>query len=299
MSKKPLRFNLNPLLSGPTLEARTKSGSPYRELELDEIDFDPEQPRREFDAEKLAELASSIKEHGLINPILVRLLPGGSYRLVAGERRLRSFKLLGRKTIPAVIDQEEEGKELLSKQLVENLQRADLSSMEKSDAIVRLRDEHGLSIRDLAAKLGISKSAVQRALDIQTLPPELKQALRNGASESKILLLAQIEDPKLRIQMLERLDSLSREDLQNRGYKVSRGGTQGGTKNSKPKKARPADERLVGELQRQLGLKVGIQRNPKKTGHGKLIVEFYSEADLESIVNKLGGLEEQRPTVGH
>jgi ParB family chromosome partitioning protein len=295
MSKKPLRFNVNPLLSGPTLEARTRSGSPYRELDIDEIDFDPEQPRREFDAEKLAELASSIKEHGLINPIMVRLLPGGSYRLVAGERRLRSFKLLGRKTIPAVIDQQEEGKELLSKQLVENLQRADLSPMEKSDAIARLRDEHGFSVRDLAARLGISKSAVQRALDIQMLPPELKAALRNGAPESKILLLAQIEDPKLRTQMLEKIDSLSREDLQNRGDKVSHGGTKG----SKSKKARPADERLVGELQRQLGLRVGIQRNPKKAGQGKLVVEFYSEADLETIITKLGGSEERRPTVGH
>jgi len=295
MSKKPLRFNVNPLLSGPTLEARTKSGSPYRELELDEIDFDPEQPRREFDAEKLAELASSIKEHGLINPILVRLLPGGSYRLVAGERRLRSFKLLGRKTIPAVIDQQEEGKELLSKQLVENLQRADLSPIEKSDAIARLRDEHGLSVRDLASRLGVSKSAVQRALDIQTLPPELKAALRNGAPESKILLLAQIEDPKLRAQMLEKIDSLSREELQNRGDKVS----HSGTKTSKSKKGRPSDERLVGELQRQIGLRVGIQRNPKKAGQGKLVVEFYSDADLESIINKLGGVEDRRPTVGH
>jgi ParB family chromosome partitioning protein len=295
MTKKPLRFNINPLLSGPSLEARTKSGSPYRELDIDEIDFDPEQPRREFDAEKLAELASSIKEHGLISPILVRLLPGGSYRLVAGERRLRSFKLLGKKSIPAIVEQDEDGKELLSKQLVENLQRADLSSMEKSDAIVRLRDEHGLSVRDLAARLGISKSAVQRALDIQTLPPELKQALRNGAAESKILLLAQIEDPKVRAQMLEKIDSLSREDLQNKGDKLS----HRGTKTPKGRKSRPGDERLVVELQRQLGVRVSISRNPKKAGQGKLVVEFYSEADLEALVNKLAISEERRPTVGH
>jgi len=296
MTKKPLRFNINPLLSGPTLEARTKSGSPYRELEIDEIDFDPEQPRKEFDAEKLAELASSIKEHGLINPIMVRLLPGGSYRLVAGERRLRAFRLLGRKSIPAIVDQDEEGKELLSKQLVENLQRADLSPLEKSEAIVRLRDEHGLSVRDLASRLGISKSAIQRSLDIQNLPLDLREALRAGAPESKVMLLAQIEDSKIRAQMLERIDSLSREELeaQSREVRVS----HGGTKHSK-NRLKPADERIVAELQRHLGLRVEIARNTKKPGQGKLVLEFYSDADLENLIQKLGLAEDVRPTVGH
>lgn len=294
MSKKPLRFNINPLLSGPTLEARTKSGSPYRELELSEIDIDPDQPRREFDSEKLAELAASIKEHGLINPILVRILPGGSYRLVAGERRFRAFKLLGRERIPAVIDQGEGVKEFLSKQLVENLQRADLSSMERSDAIVRLRDDHNLSIRELALRLGISKSAVQRSLDIQALPEDLKQALREGIPESKVLLLAQVEDLKIRAQLLAKIDSLSREAL-DQELKVSHGGTKMGEK-GEARQGNSKDSRLVTLLQQALGSRVQISRNPKKKEQGKLIIEFYSNTDLENLIHKL--TNEERPSVG-
>ncbi len=291
MSRKPLQFNINPLLSGPTLEARAKSGSPYRELNISEIDVDPTQPRTEFDAERLAELAASIKEHGLISPILVRLLPGGSYRLVAGERRLRASKLLGRTTIPAVLDQEEEGKEVLSKQLVENLQRTDLSPLERSDAIVRLRDEHNLSIRELAGRLGISKSAVQRSLDLQTLPEDLRIALRNGVPESKVLLLAQVADPKVRAQLLEKIDSFSRETLDAELHKekpVSHRGTE-------PKSRLSAsDERLVTMLQQHLGARVQLQRNTQKPEQGKLLLEFYTTSDLETFVRRLTA-EEQGP----
>jgi len=281
MAKRPLRFNINPLLSGPTLEARTKSGSPYRELDLSEIDVDPAQPRREFDPEKLAELAASIKEHGLINPIMVRVLPGGSYRLIAGERRLRAFKLLGRESIPAVIDQEEEGKEVLSKQLVENLQRADLGSLEKSEAICRLRDDYGYSVRELAMRLGISKSAVQRSLDIQTLPQDLLDALARGVSESKVLLLAQISDPKTRAQLLEKVDSISRENLDQEIKVSSHGGTRA------PVRIQPNDSRVVAQLQQSLGLKVQLARSAKKKEQGKLILEFYSDSDLEGLIGRL------------
>jgi ParB family transcriptional regulator, chromosome partitioning protein len=293
MGKRPLRFNVNPLLSGPTLEARTKSGSPYRELEIAEIDVDPEQPRREFDQEKLAELAASIKEHGLINPIMVRLLPGGSYRLIAGERRLRAFKLLGRESIPAVLDQEEEGKEVLSKQLVENLQRADLSPIERSEAVCRLRDEHGFSVRELALKLGISKSAVQRSLDIQTLPKDLLEALRRGIPESKVLLLAQVEDPRVRAQLLEKIDSLTREGLSE---ELKKGGASSHRGTAGKIKLPPADSRLIAQLQQALGLKVQLLRSGKKKEQGRIVVEFYSNSDLEGLVAKL--LTENSPTVG-
>ena len=108
MARKNVQFELNPLLSGPTLQARTVSGSPYRELNIADIDVDPEQPRRVFDDEALAELAASIKEHGLLCPILVRLTAGGSYRVVAGERRFRASKLLGKETIPAIVESDED-----------------------------------------------------------------------------------------------------------------------------------------------------------------------------------------------
>lgn len=295
MAKKPLQFQINPLLSGPTLEARNKSGSPYRELDLAEIDVDPEQPRTEFDPGKLAELAASIKEHGLINPILVRVLPGGSYRVVAGERRYRACKLLGLPKIPAIIDQDEERGEFLSKQLVENLQRADLTPVERSEAIFKLKEQYGLSVRELAERLGISKSAVQRALEIRDLPADLIQALRAGAPESKVLLIAQIEDPRVRAQLLERVDSLSRDaldlEVKGTGIRPSHSGTAG----RKPSKLSTSDNRIVSELQRSLGVRVQLQRSAKKVEQGRLVLEFYSENDLVNLVNRLMA---ESPTVG-
>lgn len=293
MAKKPLQFQINPLLSGPTLEARNKSGSPYRELDLAEIDVDPDQPRNEFDPGKLAELAASIKEHGLISPILVRVLPGGSYRVVAGERRYRASKLLGLQKIPVIIDQDEERGEILSKQLVENLQRADLTPLERSEAIYKLKEQNGLSVRELAERLGISKSAVQRSLEIRDLPADLIQALKAGVPESKVLLIAQVEDPKARALLLERVDALSREalDLEVRGG--SQSSSHSGTR--KAVKLSPNDSRLVAMLQRTLGVRVQVVRSAKKPEQGKLTLEFYSEPDLVSLVERLLA---DSPTVG-
>ncbi len=286
MARKPIRFENNPLFAGPSLEARSKSGSPYRELLISDIDVDPNQPRRHFDAESLAELAASIKEYGVLSPILVRITEGGSYRLVAGERRFRACKLLGRETIPAVVDSGDDDGVTLAKQIVENLQRQDLSSIERAEAIGRLREVGKLSIRDLAAKLGISKSQVQRSLEILELPDDLRAALEQGASESKILLLSKVGDRAKRLTLLKRLDGLTREELEGelggaeggeRGReKVSHGGT----------KLSAEDRRVVEELQKALGLKVQLLRR-SDSQHGKLVIDFYSRDDLSEVYRRL------------
>ena len=215
MARKTLKFEMNPLLGGPTLEARTRSGSPYRLLPLAEIDVDPDQPRRNFDTEALAGLAASIKEHGVICPILVKVTAGGTYRVVAGERRLRASRLIGLETIPAIIDSEDaDENNTLAKQLVENLQREDLSAIERALAVGQLRDRYGWSVREIAKKLGASKSLVQRSLDVLGLPEDLREALQLGASESKVLMLQQIEDRETRKALLERIEELSRNELE-------------------------------------------------------------------------------------
>jgi ParB family transcriptional regulator, chromosome partitioning protein len=286
MARKQLKFGVNPLLAGPTLQARERAGVPYREINLADIDVDPNQPRRDFESESLAELAASIKEQGLICPILVQVTDAGTYRVIAGERRLRAFKLLGRGTIPAIIDQEEEDGNALPKQLVENLQRVDLHPLERSEAIVRLRDKSKLSVRDIAAKLGVSKSAVQRALEIAALPEDLKDALARGASESKVLLLAEVKDRETRKALLAKIEDLSRREIEaelqkRRARKVSRRGTQS--------TASVDDRRIEEELQRALGSKVRILRKPGKEGQGSLSVEFYSAEDLRELHRKLMG----------
>lgn len=282
MTKKKFALANNPLFAGPSLESREKVGSPYRELKINTIDPDPVQPRKEFDEDKLKELAASIKLYGVLNPILVRpAKTSGRYILVAGERRLRASILAGISMIPAIVNQELEGgtQKALSMQLVENLQRADLSPLERAQAIGALRDSHRLSIREIGDRLGISKSMVQRSLEILELPPDLINALKQGASESKVLMLAKIADEDVRASYLRDLDSLTRDQLE-RKLETSKDGK--GDKASSPE-----DARIEDEIQRAIGLKVRLSRNAHNLEAGKLAIDFYSSEDLQELFRRL------------
>ena len=216
MSRKPVTLDNNPLFGGPSLAERARSGSPFRYLSVVDIDVDPDQPRRVFSDESLAELANSIKEYGVLSPVLVQVTPGGTYRLIAGERRLRASRALGLSTIPAIIDSEVgDDATVLGKQLVENIQRENLAPMERALAIGHLREKFSLSIRDISKKLGISKSVVQRSLDVLSLPDDLQAALIAGASESKVLLLAQLEDKAERKKIIPQLADITRSQLED------------------------------------------------------------------------------------
>lgn len=277
---KKIVFSNNPLFSGPSYKEREDSGIPYREVQLSAIERDPNQPRVQFDEAKLSELCTSIKTYGVLSPILIRpsQFPG-KYILVAGERRYRASMDAGLSSIPAIIDSTEDktGERTLAIQLVENLQRADLSPLEKSYAISALKETHSLSVRSVADHLGISKSAVQRSLDLLDLPDDLLNALREGASESKILLLAKVKDSKERAKMLSGLGDITRDSLRS---KVTV---------KKPKKAKAIsaeDRRISEEIQRAIGLKVSLQRG-KGSNEGKLSINFHSEEDLQIIFRKL------------
>jgi ParB family chromosome partitioning protein len=296
MARKTLKFEMNPLLSGPSLESRARTGSPYREISISDIDVDPDQPRRVFDQAALNELATSIKEYGVLCPILVRIAEGGTYRVVAGERRLRAAKLAGLDRIPAVVDSDkEDGKDVLAKQLVENLQRQDLSSMERALAIGQLREQFSWSVREVATHLGVSKSFVQRCIEVLELPDDLQAALIAGAPESKILLLAQIKDRAKRKSLIARLEQLSRSALEEeldellgrggQGDEVSHGGTK--RKKRKGPQLSVEDRRIVEEIQRTLGTKVEIARKSGDSGKGRLTLEFYSPTDLYEIYRRL------------
>lgn len=285
MAKKIVLSN-NPLFSGPSYQDRESGGAiPYREISISSIERDPNQPRVNFEEEKLNELADSIRTYGVLTPIMVKAgkLPG-KYVLVAGERRFRAAQKVGLASIPAIVDSEkdEDGERTLAIQLVENLQRADLAPLEKAYAISALKESYELSIREVAGKLGISKSAVQRSLDLLDLPDDLISALRQGASESKILVISKITDPKERAVLLKQIDSISREDLI---LKVKPKKSQ--IKTRAVKQLSPEDRRIVDEMQKSLGLKVGISRSSGKEDAGKLSINFHSESDLQTIFRRL------------
>lgn len=276
MTKRKLSLANNPLLSGPSLVERDRTGTPYREIPLEDIVRDPSQPRRVFDEDKLKELADSILAYGVLSPILVRPSETkGKYILVSGERRLRASTLCKKKTIPAIVSthNHNEGDLTLSVQLVENLQRADLSPLERAQAIGILKDSYNLSIRDIASKLGISKSMVQRSLEILELPDDLLNALKEGASESKVLLLSKIEDPDIRASYLKDLDVLTRANLTEN------------IERRKEKTESADDARISDDIRRALGLKAKIFRTSKDSG--RISIDFYSDSDLKEIYVKL------------
>ncbi|MCC6934022.1 MAG: ParB/RepB/Spo0J family partition protein [Deltaproteobacteria bacterium] len=289
--RKQLDFSINPLLSGPTLNERTKSGSPYRELNIDDIDVDLNQPRKTFDEQALSELAESIKVHGVLCPILVKAVEGGTFRIIAGERRYRASKLAGCSTIPAVVsfDEDSDSPSILAKQLIENLQRSDINPLERAIAIGDLREKAKWSIREIASNLGISKGSVQRSLEVLLLPDDLKAALSQGESESKVLMLSLVEDRELRKILLEKLDSLTRENIKAEIEKIGLGKEKyhGGTQARKAQTEHSeSDRRIIDDLQNSLRTKVNIIRG-KSDDSGKLIIEFYSSEDLSGIFDKL------------
>jgi ParB family transcriptional regulator, chromosome partitioning protein len=277
MTKRKLLLSNNPLLSGPALVERDRTGVPYREIAIANIDRDPNQPRVHFDEEKLQDLSSSIRMYGVLSPILVKpaKIPG-RYTLISGERRFRASQLAGLSTIPAIVDLSSESstERTLAMQLVENIQRADLSPLERAQAIGMLKDAFNLSVREIGEKLGVSKSMVQRSLQIRELPDDLLNALREGASESKVLLLADIEDPEIRASYLKGLD-----------VEVKRPGAMGSQKVGG--EVNPEDERIAEEIQRALGVKVKMTRPTRDSESGRLIIDFYSDADLQEIFRKL------------
>ncbi|MEM3447896.1 MAG: ParB/RepB/Spo0J family partition protein [Nitrososphaerota archaeon] len=150
-----------------------------KEIPIELILLDDKQPRENFDQEKIKELADSIEEHGLIHRIVVRPLPDGKYKVIAGERRLRACKLLGWKTIPADVRNMDD-KEASLIQLIENIQREGLSPIEEAKALHRLVEEHGLTHEEIAQKIGKSRSYVTNSIRLLKLSEPIKSAINEG-----------------------------------------------------------------------------------------------------------------------
>ncbi|HET7676614.1 MAG TPA: ParB/RepB/Spo0J family partition protein [Candidatus Limnocylindrales bacterium] len=154
-------------------EGTPKSGS-VRQIPLDRIEANPEQPRLSFDPETLNELAASMREHGVLQPVLVRPLEGGRYQLIAGERRWRAAHIAGLTTIPAMIEEIDDDT-ALEIAIIENLQREDLSPIDEALMYERMTTEHGYSLRKLAQKLGKDKGYIENRLRLADAPAEIKQ----------------------------------------------------------------------------------------------------------------------------
>ncbi|UJH92110.1 ParB/RepB/Spo0J family partition protein [Antarcticibacterium sp. 1MA-6-2] len=257
------------------------------ELELTSIEVNPFQPRTSFNEESLRELASSIKELGVIQPITVRKLEFNKYQLVSGERRFRASKLIGLETIPAYIrianDQES-----LEMALVENIQRQDLDPIEIALSYQRLIDEINLTQEQLSERVGKNRSTIANYLRLLKLDPIIQTGMRDGfLSMGHGRAIINIEDPQVQLDIYEKIleKSLSVRDTEKLVREI--GGVT--TEKLAPKaKALPNEfKKGLKEFSDYLGTKVDIKVAQK--GKGKLIIPFTSEEDFNRIKKLIQG----------
>jgi ParB family chromosome partitioning protein len=250
------------------------------EVDVDDIEPNPHQPRQIFDPEAVAELTKSVREHGVLQPLLVTRVHDGdtSYQLIAGERRWTAAKLAGLTTVPVVI-KEASPQQMLEIALVENIQRADLNSLEEAEAYRHLVLDFHLSQEQVAAKVGKSPAAVSNSLRLLGLSDAVKAALASGKiAETHARALLALTDPTLQAATLAEViarglsvrqtEELVRRILQ--GKKLNKGASR------RPEQV----EALQEDFRRALGTKVELFRS--KRG-GKLVIHFFNDDQLQGL----------------
>ncbi len=247
----------------------------------------PMQPRAALDPDVLAELAASIKEHGLIQPLIVTRQGPERYQLIAGERRWQAARLAGLATVPAIV-KEATPQQTLELALVENIQRADLNPLEEAAAFRQLVEEFGLTQEQVAERVGKSRVAVTNTLRLLRLPAEVKQALADGTiQEGHARALLALPTPEAQVAALKTvvgkaLSVRQTEELVRRLLAEP--------PPRQPKEpADPETQALEKEFRETLGTKVDLYRNRK--GQGRLVIHFYSEEELQAIYDAIVGGE--------
>lgn len=250
------------------------------EVRLSDIEPNRNQPRRDFDEEALSELADSIQKHGLIQPIVVRPTSGGTYSIVAGERRWRACRMAGLSSVPVII-RELDDKEYMEIALIENLQREDLNAVEEAQGYRALIDSYHLTQEQVAESVGKSRSAVTNALRLLGLDDKALTALREGAiSAGHARALLSVSDEALRAAMLKEAKAgASVRELERMAKGVAP------KKATTPKLKNTYYSEVEISLKNELGRKVNIK--PTGKGKGTITVEFYSDDELADFARRL------------
>jgi ParB family chromosome partitioning protein len=268
-----------------------KISGPIFHVEVEKIVLNPYQPRKEFDEESLRELAASIREFGILQPLVVSKIEEETesgtkvtYQLIAGQRRLMAAKLLSLKTVPVVIKSGLKKTEALEMAIVENIQRANLNIIETARAYARLSDEFGLTQREIAARLGKSREAIANAVRLLSLPTEIQEAISKGKiNESQARLLLQIEEPDKQMEVFNKIinQNLSVREIRNYIKKEVKNSQD----QSKPLVAQDIElKQLERDLSEFLGAPVNVEFS--RAG-GKIIIHFYSPEEAKGIVEKI------------
>ncbi len=280
MEKKALGKGLGALLPSPKLSPPTEPTDVQR-VRIETIVPNRYQPRHTFPQDELTELATSIKESGVLQPIMVRRKGDGIYELISGERRWRASKEAGLETIPVVIRNCSDQESLLLA-LVENLQREDLNPMETARAYSRMMNEFGLTQDAIATKVGRDRSSVANFVRLIHLHPELQELVQEGtltAGHAKALLGLSSPEDQLRIGKIVASGAMSVRETE----KLVESSLAGKKRQHKEPHSSPWSD-LEARLQKRLGTKVTI--HPHNQG-GKIVIHYFSSAELDGVVETL------------
>lgn len=264
-------------------EVKTE-GENIREIKISEIKSSRYQPRRYFDPERQRELADSIREKGIVQPILVRPYKDG-YELIAGERRLQAAKVVGLDRIPALV-KDVPDTEALEIALIENIQREDLNPIEEAEAYQRLIKEFNLTQESLAKEVGKDRTSVANAIRLLKLPPKIQEMVSTGLiSMGHARAILGLEEEVQQLEACERIikKGLSVRETEDLVKRIKKENVSRETSNLHER-----DIMLIAceeDLMRVLGTKVSIKQDTK--GKGKIEIEFYSPADLDRIMEKI------------
>lgn len=286
--KKGLGRGLDALLP----EADELLPNVVQEIPVGDIDPNTEQPRRSFPEEAMTQLSASVKEQGILQPLLVVEQPGGRYRIVAGERRWRAARQAGLATVPCIVRDMDMIRQM-EVSLIENLQREDLNPMEEAAAIRALMQQCGYTQETVAARLSKSRPVIANLLRLLTLPKEVAQMVREGqlsAGHARVLAGLEREEDKIAlaretlakgysVRQLEQLAALRRE-AESHGQAAHK------VKNARP--LSPELKELEGRVRETLGMRATLSGNAKK---GKIVLQYYSQEELERLYEVLEKLD--------
>ncbi len=282
MAKK--QSGLGKGLGALMLENATEDMVATNTLSINEIVPNKDQPRKTFDEGTLMELADSIRQHGVLQPLLVRPLPSGGYQLVAGERRWRACRMVGLKEVPVVV-KELSDTETMEIAIIENLQREDLNPIEEAEGLQALIDKCGFTQEEIATSVGKSRPAIANSLRLLRLPPEVLEMTKNGdisAGHARALLA--LENDALIYEAAQNIinNKLTVRDVERLAKIKDTSGTV-------PQKRSRRRDSFYDEV--ELSLTEALGRRVKVyTGRGKgtLEIEFYNMEELKDLANKLG-----------
>ena len=253
-------------------------------LNINDIEPNREQPRKDFDETALSELADSIAQHGLIQPIVVKPTAQGRYSIIAGERRWRACRMAGLNEVPVIIKDADE-QTLMEIALIENLQREDLNAVEEALGYRSLIDSFGLTQDEVAKKMGKSRSAVTNALRLLALNENELEALRRGtitAGHARALLSCDDEEARAKM-LLAAADGASVRELERLAAAAKKKPTAKKTENKKPTFYSEVELSLMDSLHRREKI------TPAGNGKGTITHEFFNDAELSEFAKKLAG----------